>query len=86
MGQAPSSAKAAPPHAIPTLFPLPSDESDLPEGAVLDVELEIVSAKVRNNTIPILLVPFSEFSTNALTSPMTLNRKSLLVTTWVSLH
>ncbi|KAG6618485.1 putative C2 domain-containing protein [Phytophthora cinnamomi] len=32
-------------HATPSLFPLPSDELDLPEGAVLDVELEIVSAK-----------------------------------------
>ncbi|KAE8904936.1 hypothetical protein PF005_g24684 [Phytophthora fragariae] len=48
MGQAPSNAKSARPaltHSTPTLFPLSSDESDLPEGAVLDVELEIVSAK-----------------------------------------
>ena len=34
-------------HSTPSLFPLPSDESDLSESAVLDVELEIVSAKVR---------------------------------------
>ncbi|GMF09715.1 unnamed protein product [Phytophthora lilii] len=48
MGPAPSKAAAALPaltHATPTLFPLPSDESDLPDGAMLDVELEIVSAK-----------------------------------------
>eukprot|EP00644_Phytophthora_capsici_P011729 jgi/Phyca11/123194/e_gw1.50.175.1 len=47
MGQAPSSANGTRTltHATPTLFPLPSDESDLPEDAVLDVELEIVSAK-----------------------------------------
>ncbi|CAI5700770.1 hypothetical protein KXD40_008013 [Peronospora effusa] len=32
-------------HSTPSLFPLPSDESDLPETAVLDVNLEIVSAK-----------------------------------------
>lgn len=53
MGQAPSNAKGARPaltHSTPTLFPLSSDESDLPEGAVLDVELEIVSAKVRRNS------------------------------------
>ncbi|EEY58867.1 C2 domain-containing protein, putative [Phytophthora infestans T30-4] len=48
MGQAPSGAKSGRPaltHSTPTLFPLPSDESDLPDNAVLDVELEIVSAK-----------------------------------------
>ncbi|CAI5729626.1 unnamed protein product [Peronospora destructor] len=32
-------------HSTPSLFPLPSDKFDLPETAVLDVELEIVSAK-----------------------------------------
>ncbi|KAG1712856.1 hypothetical protein DVH05_000591 [Phytophthora capsici] len=47
MGQAPSNPNGTRTltHATPTLFPLPSDESDLPEDAVLDVELEIVSAK-----------------------------------------
>ncbi|GMF34886.1 unnamed protein product [Phytophthora fragariaefolia] len=47
MGQAPSTTSAPPAltYSTPTLFPMPSDESDLPEGAVLDVELEIVSAK-----------------------------------------
>ncbi|CAI5712867.1 unnamed protein product [Peronospora destructor] len=32
-------------HSTPSLFPLPSDKFALPETAVLDVELEIVSAK-----------------------------------------
>ncbi|KAH7459550.1 uncharacterized protein KRP23_15110 [Phytophthora ramorum] len=46
MGQAASNgALPASARPTPTLFPLASDESDLPEGALLDVELEIVSAK-----------------------------------------
>lgn len=48
MGQGPSIARGnsnASRLLAPTLFPLPSDESYMPENTYLDVELEIVSAK-----------------------------------------
>lgn len=48
MGQASSTSYSLPAprrHSRSTLFPLPSDEAYLPPNAVLDVELEIVSAK-----------------------------------------
>jgi len=50
MGQASSTRTASGRELPATLFPLPSSGSDLADDAVLDVELEIVSAKVRNHS------------------------------------
>ncbi|CAH0476973.1 unnamed protein product [Peronospora belbahrii] len=47
MGQSPSTQQrlCASTCSTPSLFPLPSDEDDMPIDIILDVELEIVSAK-----------------------------------------